>query len=394
MTTPSLLKEALDLFDYSVALRRDLHRHPELGFQERRTSALVAEELRRLELEVVSGIAETGVVAVLHGEQPGPTVMLRFDMDALPIHEENECEYTSAVPGVMHACGHDGHTAIGLTVAHLLVRRRATLHGTVKFVFQPAEEGLGGAQRMIEEGVLQSPRPQVALGLHLWNEQPIGWVGITPGPMMAAADRFDVSITGKGGHAALPHETRDPIVAAAQMICALQTIVSRNIPPTQSAVLSVASVQGGQAFNVLPSQVHLSGTLRTFEAEIRRTAMERLSRLTEDIAQAFGCQAQVSVQSLTPALVNDPQVAGQLQRLIEHQGYALRVDRTYRSVASEDMAFFLEQVPGCFFFLGSANAERGLNAPHHHPRFDFDEQALPLGAALLAEAALHFGRQG
>lgn len=385
-----LLAEAEELFEYTQFLRRDFHRHPELGFQEFRTSGVVVRELNALGLEVTAGVAKTGVVALLEGARPGPVVMLRFDMDALPIVEESLAEYTSTYPGVMHACGHDGHTAIGLTVARLLQAHRQEMAGTVKLVFQPAEEGLGGAEGMIAEGVLDHPRPDVALGLHLWNDRPVGWLGVTAGPAMASSDIFQVKISGKGGHGAIPHLAVDPVLASAHIVTALQSIVSRNVSPLQTAVVSVTALQGGEAFNVIPQTVEMKGTLRTFDPTVREVVVKRFEEIIQNSAAAMGCQAEIMLRMLTPALINDEHVAERVQRVALALLPGDTLEREFNTMGAEDMAFFLEKIPGCFVFVGSANHELGLDAPHHHPRFDVDERALPRGAALLAAATLEF----
>jgi amidohydrolase len=371
-------------------MRRDFHRHPELGFREVRTAGIVAKELNHLGLEVSTGIAETGVVALLEGGKPGPVVLLRFDMDALPILEETEAEYASLTPGVMHACGHDGHTAIGLTVAQLLNERREELAGTVKFVFQPAEEGLGGAERMVAEGVLENPKPDYALALHLWNEKPLGWLGISPGAVMAASESFVVTLTGKGGHGANPHQTIDPVFATAQIITALQSIVSRNVPPRESAVVSVTAIKAGEAFNVIPSSVELKGTIRTFNPEVREMVLRRFHQIVEGTAQALLCQAEIRVKEITPAVVNDRAVTDRIQAAARKILPEHIVVTDGATMGSEDMAFMMQTIPGCYFFVGSANHERGLNFAHHHPRFDFDEQALGQAVALMTAAAEEF----
>ena len=289
----SFLARSPAVIDFTRQIRRDLHRYPELGFEEFRTADIVAHELASLGMEVQTGVAKTGVVGLLDGEKPGPVVLARFDMDALPIQEETGMEYASRLPGKMHACGHDAHVAIGLTVARLLARHRHLLMGSVKFVFQPAEEGRGGGRTMVLEGVLENPRPDHALALHIWNEKPLGWVAITAGPLLAGADVFKVTVTGKGGHGAMPHQAVDPVVASAQLITAIQTIVSRNVAPLQSAVLSVTQVHGGDAFNVIPQQVVLQGTLRYFEPEVRHLVLERLQQVVTATAQAMGCQARL-----------------------------------------------------------------------------------------------------
>ncbi len=382
-----LLQQAQELFTWTQALRRHFHQYPELGFQEKQTAQRVAEELTRLGLEVHTGIAETGVVAVLEGCQPQPRVMLRADMDALPIQEANQVPYASKHPGVMHACGHDGHMAMLLTAARLLAERREEVPGTVIFLFQPAEEGLGGAERMIQEGVLERFRPEMALALHLWNQRPVGWVGIQEGPTMAAADAFTIRIRGKGGHGALPHLTHDPVTAAGHLIVALQNLMAREVDPLDTAVLSVGQMQAGRAFNVIPEEAELQGTLRTFRAETRSHIHQRVRELAESLAAGYRCQAQVTWEMRTPALVNHPEMARRVREVVHRLWPEARVV-PFRTMGSEDMAFFMERVPGCYFFLGSANPEKGLDAPHHHPRFDFDERVLPYGAALLAAAAL------
>ena len=271
--------EARAYFDYTQMMRREFHQHPELGFEEFRTSEIISRELRKLGMDnIETGVAKTGVVALLKGNSPGPVVLLRFDMDALPVVEETGAEYASQNPGVMHACGHDGHFAVGLTVAKILASHRNELAGTVKFVFQPAEEGLGGADVMVKEGVLENPRPDYSMAIHVWNEKEVGWFGITPGPVMAAAETFRVILKGKGGHGAAPHQTVDPIFAASQIVTALQSIVSRNVPPLKTAVVSVTSIQGGTAFNVIPPEVEMLGTIRTFDTGVRKIVLERFPR--------------------------------------------------------------------------------------------------------------------
>jgi len=378
------INEAQALFETTRALRRDFHRHPELGFNEFRTAGIVTRELNDLGLEVSTGIGKTGVVALLEGARPGPVVLARFDMDALPILEETAAEYASQNPGVMHACGHDGHTAIGLTVARILGAHREELGGTVKFVFQPAEEGLGGAEAMLADGVLENPRPDYSLALHLWNDQPLGWLGVTPGPAMAASDRFQVTLTGRGGHGASPHLSVDPIVAGAQVISSIQSIVSRNVPPLKSAVITVGSVMGGDAFNVIPQSVEMSGTIRSFEPDIRSLVIKRLTDCVTHVAQAYNCQAEIEIWQVTPAVVNDPFTANKVKQVAAELFPACEIDEKEQTMGSEDMAYMMSEIPGCYFFVGSANSEKSLDAPHHHPRFDIDEQALPVAVALMS----------
>ena len=385
-----LLEDAQSLFEYTRSLRRDFHQHPELGFKEVRTANIVAKELSNLGLEVKTGVGETGVVGLLEGKTAGPVILLRFDMDALPIMEQTGAEYASLNDGVMHACGHDSHVAIGLTVARLLNQRRSSFNGTVKLMFQPAEEGLGGAPRMIADGVLQDPKPDITLAMHVWNEKPVGWLGIVPGPVMAAADTFHIHLTGKGGHGASPQYTVDPVVAAAQLVNAMQTIVSRNISPLQTAVVTIASIHSGEAFNVIPGDAVLQGTMRTFETTVRQRMITRFSQIVEDIAHAFGCDARYEINSITPTLVNDPEVTRRVQAVAGRLLPLEELDMHAVTTGSEDMAYVQQQIPGCYIFVGSANHDKGLDAPHHSAKFDIDESIFPKAAGLLAASALEF----
>ena len=388
------LAKAQELFNYTCDLRRDFHMHPELGFEEIRTAGIIAKELNELGLETTTGIAKTGVVALLEGAKPGPVVLLRFDMDALPIEEETGAEYASTVSGKMHACGHDGHVAVGLTVARILNEMRDELAGTVKFVFQPAEEGVvnqegrSGAGQMIYEGVLENPKVDQALSLHLWNSKPLGWLGIGEGPMMAGAEYFKITVYGKGGHGAMPQVSIDPIIASAEIISALQSVVARNVDPLKPAVLTVASIKGGEAFNVIPPKVEMTGTIRTFELDVREIVLKRFREVVENTAAAMGCTVKIELLRISPAVINAGKVAEKVLAAAKQVFPETLVDEgMYQTMGAEDMAYMLEEVPGCYFFVGSANAEKGLNYDHHHPKFDIDEDALPRAAALMAAAA-------
>ncbi len=374
-----------------VEWRRDFHMHPEIGLQEWRTAGIVAAELESLGYKVTTGVAQTGIVAVLETLRPGPVVLLRFDMDALPLQEENKVPYRSQHDNMMHACGHDGHIAIGLGVATLLARHRDELSGTIKLMFQPGEEGLHGARLMIEEGVLDKigPRPDVALGAHVWNDEVLGRVGVSAGPIMAAADVWDCVIEGKGGHGAAPHQTADPIVAATQIIMAWQTAVSRNINPQETAVLSVCAMQSGDAFNIIPNTATLKGTIRTFDPEVRSTLIRRFEEIASGIGAAMGCTVEINVTPLTPALVNDPEVTAVARRVV---ATIVGEDKIFesRTMGSEDMAYVNAEIPGCFLMVGSKNEETGLVHPHHNSRFDFDEDVLPLTVELLVAIAAEY----
>jgi amidohydrolase len=373
--------------DQLVAWRRDFHAHPELAFEERRTAGIVAEHLEELGYRVRTGVAETGVIGVLEGARPGPVVMLRFDMDALPVAEETGVPYASQVPGRMHACGHDAHVAMGMGLAQVLAACRADLGGTAKLLFQPAEEGGKGAPRMIEEGALEDPRPEVFLATHVWADKPVGTLNVSPGPVMAAAEEWSCTLRGRGGHGALPHQTADPIVAAAQVVTALQTVVSRNVNPLDTAVVSVGSIHGGDAFNVIPPLVEMTGTIRTYEPAGREMVLRRVREVVEGVATACAVSAELEVTPMTPALINDPEVTKVVQEAAEVVLGPEKVGTGERTMGSEDAAFFMRQVPGCYFFLGARNPEKGADAPHHNPRFNIDEDALVLGLAVLAQAA-------
>ncbi len=384
---PDFVQEAQQLFDYSRDLRRDFHMHPELSLQEVRTAGIVARELGQLGMEVTTGVGQTGVVGLLEGDRPGPVILLRFDMDALPVTEETGAEYASQNPGVMHACGHDAHVATGLTVARLLSRHREELAGSVKFMFQPAEEGLGGASRMIADGVLETPAPVKALSLHVWNDRPVGWVGVAPGPVMAGAGSFHLRLVGRGGHGASPHQTLDPVIAGAHFVTALQSIVSRNLAPFQSGVISVTQFHAGDAVNIIPQVATLGATIRFFEPEVHKVLYERAEQIIRGIAEAMGCIAELRLSDPLPAVVNDPAIAARVAETASRVLPGDTVDSNYQTMGSEDMSLVLQKVPGCYFFVGSADPEKGHGFPHHHPRFDVDERVLPKAAGLMASAA-------
>jgi amidohydrolase len=361
-----------------VRTRRDLHQHPELAFQERRTAAIVAERLRALDLAPREGIGQTGVAADL-GE--GKRLLLRADMDGLPLTEATGAPYASASPGRMHACGHDGHVAIGLAVAERLARSEPS--GSFRFLFQPAEEGAGGAEACVRDCVLDGV--SAAFGLHLWNQMPLGKVGVNRGALMAAVDEFSIEVEGRGGHGAAPHETSDPIVAAARIVEALQTLVSREISPLDSAVVTIASIHGGTAFNVIPASVRLTGTARSFTEATGNALPAKMERIVAGTAAAAGVSARLEYRRVNRATVNDPAMAEIVietaRRLLGEES----VETDTRTLGGEDMSVYLDRVPGCFFFVGSA--PEGDHRPHHSPVFDIDERALALGTLLLEAVA-------
>jgi amidohydrolase len=379
---PSISSDVLTLRDAIIALRRDLHQHPELAYEETRTAGQVVEFLKGAGLEVRTGVGGTGIIASA-GPRGGRTVLLRVDLDGLPIQEQSDAPYASQVPGRMHACGHDGHVAMGAGAARVLAGR--PLIGGVRVLFQPAEEGEGGAQAVMRDGGLDGV--DVVLGIHLWNELPVGTLGVKPGPLMAAVDRLKIVVHGRGGHGGMPQRAADPVVAAAHVVTALQTLVSREVSPLQSAVVTVGSIHGGEAFNVIPDEVTLLGTIRSYDHELRRSMPDRIRRIASGIAEGLGCRAVVEVNAGNPAVINDPQVAEIARRAATRVVGADKVVEPEPSMGGEDMAVYFEKVPGCFVFVGSANPARGLNQSHHSPRFDFDEDALAIGCEFLVQAA-------
>ncbi|MFN3979890.1 MAG: M20 family metallopeptidase [Caldilinea sp.] len=394
MSNASLLEqfkaEATALQPQLVAWRRDFHMHPELGFQEVRTAGVVADHLRSLGLEIATGIGKTGVVALVEPDSlpaEAPTVMLRFDMDALPIEEENDALYRSQTPGVMHACGHDGHTAIGMGVAQVLAQHRNELTGRVKLLFQPAEEGLGGALAMIADGALDSPKPAASFGLHLWSRLPLDQIVVQPGPLMAGADKVTLVVEGLGGHGAMPHETIDAIAVASQIVVAWQTIVARNIDPMTPAVITVGSFHAGSAANVIAERAELACSIRSFELETRDFLVRRMREVADGVCAAHGARCQLTFTAGVLPTVNSEAGAGLMRSVVADLFGPEKLTAMKPMMVGEDMSEFLARAPGCFVLVGAADPDGPLNSPHHSPTFDFDERMLSTGVALLAGAA-------
>lgn len=394
VSNPDRLKADIDeLIPGMVAMRRDLHEHPELAFEEVRTSGIVADRLRALGLEVRTGIAKTGVTGLLRGgasSASAKTIAIRADMDALPIHELNEIDYRSQTDGKMHACGHDGHTSILLSVADILSKRRAELTGNVKFIFQPAEERVGGAEPMVKEGAMEGV--DSVIGLHLISNYPLGRVGVRAGTVFASADAIIWRVYGKGGHAASPHEAVDPIVISAQIITALQTLISRETSPFAPAIVTVGRVIAGSAFNIIPQEVEMHGTMRAFSKEHREKMLRRIRELSSGMASAMGGSCEVEMQGGCPPCTNDPAMTELVYEAATDAVGKESVDQTedVMTTGSDDMAFFLNTVPGCYFIVGAHNTTKGEAYPHHHPRFNVDEDALPVGVEVLTRAALKY----
>ena len=388
------LEIARALLPQIIEDRRYLHQYPELAFNEFETAKFVAKRLEALGYAVKTGVGQTGVVGLLEAEARQPVIMLRFDMDALPVIEANEVDYKSQTEGQMHACGHDAHTASGLAVADLIMQHRAELLATFKLIFQPAEEIGAGAAAMIEDGVLENPKPDYVLGMHVWNEKPVGWLGLSAGPVMAGCDELSISIEGRGGHGGVPNSVRDPIVAAASVIMSLQTIVSRNLSPFDSAVLSIGSIHAGTVSNIIPPKVDMLGTLRTFSSEVRDLALLRAKEIVENVSVGMGCKGTVENRGTMLPTINNPEVAKIALEASKSLGLDLTIDENYRTSGSEDMSYYLNQIPGMFMFIGSAHAEEGKSFPHHHPRFDIDERCLPIGIALMLETVQRLINKG
>jgi amidohydrolase len=376
------------IFPQMVQWRREFHQHPELSFQEERTSKRVADGLEQCDLKVQRGVGGNGVVARLEGSS-GPTVALRADMDALPIQDEKTCEYRSRIPGVMHACGHDAHTATLMGVASLLAAKRDEIPGNVRFIFQHAEEQIpGGAVAMIDEGVLDGV--DAIYGVHLWSSLPLGVVGLREGPLMAAADSFTIEVIGKGGHGGLPHHTVDAVAIASHLVVNLQTIVGRQVDPLKSGVISVGRIEGGRAFNVIAERCELEGTVRTFDPQLRRFIQQRIQEVAAQTCQMFGAECQVAYQLGYPAVVNDRTEAHRMARVAREMLGNEQVWGIPEMMAAEDFAYYLQKKPGAFCFVGGGNPEAGIHHPHHHPLFDLDERSMKVSAELLIRSALAY----
>lgn len=384
----TLLTEARAAADWIVAIRRELHQYPELGYQETRTGALIRKKLDELGVSYRYPLAETGVVATL-GDGDGPCVALRADIDALPIEEAADVPFRSKTPGKMHACGHDCHTAMLLGAAKLLKAREKQLHGTVKLFFQPAEEGGAGGKRMCDEGVLESPRVQQIFGLHVWPMLPTGTIGARSGTFLASAGGLEIIVTGKGGHAAMPQFAIDPITTAAQIIISLQTIVSRELDPLDAGVISITTVHAGEAYNIIPPAVKLTGTIRSLTHAGMKYLQDRVRAICEQTAAAQRCAATVDFPGNDyPPTVNDPALWDFTQAIGRDLLGADKVQEVPPIMGGEDFAYYAERVPGCFVGLGIRNEAVGSVFSVHHPQFKVDEAALPIGTALHAGFAL------
>lgn len=386
----TLILQAKKMGSSLTEIRRAIHRCPEIGFQEYKTSQLIRAELQSYGIDILPLKQATGVVGIIEGKKTGRVVALRADIDALPVQEENDVSYQSQIPGVMHACGHDAHIACLLGAARLLVQRRNELQGTVKLFFQPAEELLGGAQSLIDQGVLAAPNVDVIFGLHTKPDIPVGKIAMKSGPLMAAVDVIRITVQGKGGHGAMPHTTQDPIMAAAAIIQGVQTIVSRQMNPLDSVVISFGSIHGGEANNVIPEKVEMWGTVRTFCPQLRSGMPGRIRSMITHIAAAMNTQVDLLYRQDLPAVINPEKLEffcrSSLEKVVGTAGLVVAAP----CMGGEDFAIYQQQVPGIYFWLGTGSQSIGMDLQWHHPKFDIDEGALPYGAAALAQLTLDY----
>nr|WP_210415107.1 amidohydrolase [Leptospira biflexa] len=374
--------------DEMVRYRRTFHQNPELKYEEKETARFAKEHLESLGFQVEDGIAETGLVALFDSGIPGKTILVRADMDALPIHEENSHTYKSRNEGKMHACGHDGHTSILLALSSdLKIDFKSFVpKGKVLLCFQPAEEGGSGADRMIESGILDRYHVDAVFALHVWNHIPLGKVGVVNGTMMASVDEFKITIQGTSGHGAMPQHTVDPIVVGSHLVAALQTLVSRNVDPLEPCVVTVGSFHSGNAFNVIPESAVLHGTVRTYSKSVYEMIPERMRQLTSQVGAGFGAKITLDYKRIDKPTINDPVMADVVRKAAKTVlGDNCLTEENTRTMGGEDFSAFLLQRPGCYFFIGSRNEEKGFVHPHHSSFFDFDEDALPIGLSVMKE---------
>ena len=379
--------QVLLIKDYIISTRRDIHKHPELSFQEFRTSKLVSEQLKSFGIKVIENVGKTGVVGILEGAAAGKTIAMRADMDALPIQETNDVSYKSIHKGVMHACGHDAHTAMLLGAAKVLSENKKNIKGRIKFIFQPAEEGYGGARYMIEDGAIENV--EEIFGLHVWNYQESGTIGIKDGPVMAAADMFTINIKGKGGHGATPQGTVDCVVVASHLVQALQTIVSRNTNPIESTVITIGQINGGYNFNIIADSIILKGTTRAYTEKNRELIKVRMNEIISGIEKMFNASISLDYKDGYPPVINNSVLTEKLKS-IATQIVSDKVIAPYLSMGGEDFSYFANEIPGCFFFLGSAPKDREpMSTPQHCSHFDIDEDVLTIGSSIFVELGLN-----
>jgi amidohydrolase len=379
------------MFPHVVSWRRTFHQYPELSFQEKETSKRVANHLEQLGLEVKTGVGGGAVIGLLRGAHAGPTLALRADMDALPIQDAKNVSYKSRVPGVMHACGHDGHTAMLMGAASILTSMKTQLYGNILFIFQHAEEMLpGGAKSIVEAGVLQDV--DAIYGIHLWSPLPTGYIQYRAGEMLSSSDTVEVNIIGKGGHGGMPHQTTDAIAIATHAIVNLQSIISRQINPVRAGVISIGSIHGGEAANVIADSCRWKGTVRAFTPEIREYLLQQINEVVHHTCRMYGADYELNICRGYPPVVTDTIETEKLRQVAEKIVGSEKVKEMEPIMGGEDFAYYLNEIPGTFFFVGAGNEWRGITAPHHHPEFDIDEAALKIGLELLVKGSLNYLR--
>ena len=389
MTVDSLMKELDDLYPEMVELRRHFHQYPELSHQEVETPLTIANYLKNLGIEVRTNVGGQGVVGVIRGERPGRTAALRADFDALPIQDQKDVPYRSTVPGVMHACGHDAHTSALLIAAKALSRHRQHLKGNIVLIHQFGEEVTpGGAKPMIEDGCRGGV--DASFGTHIWAPMPLGQVGIKPGAIMAAADKFTITITGRGGHGGAPHLTADALLTGASVVSHLQQIVSRRIDPTEAAVISIGTFHSGQAFNVIGEEAVIEGTVRTFSKQVQETVITEMERVIKGVCDSNGASFKFDYEKGYPPVINHEKETGIVRECAKEIVGEEAVIELAPNMIGEDFSYYLERVPGSFFFTGAGNQTTEAVYPHHHPKFDIDERAMLNAAKILVSSALEF----
>ncbi len=383
-----LRKKAKDISAELIAIRREIHQNPELGFEEIATSQIICKRLKELGIRFEEGIGKTGVVGLIEGKRGRGTVALRADMDGVPVKEETRIPYASKNPNVMHACGHDAHVACLLGAAKILISLKERFNGRVKLIFQPAEEIDSGAKAMISDGVLSDPKPDSIFALHVNPELDLGTIGLREGPMMAAIDALRISVLGKGGHAATPHQCVDAIVSASSLVMNLQTVVSRNTDPIKPVLISIGTISGGEADNIIASRVEMRGTVRTIDPDSRKRVQRIIKRVCKDTGEAFGARVLIDYKNLVPPLIN----SNEMTRRVSKSSHAILGLNSVKEIpffmGGDDFSFFLQEIPGCYFFLGTKKPGSRVIHELHNGRFDIDERAIPLGAGILAHLAL------
>ncbi|MCL5071063.1 MAG: M20 family metallopeptidase [Actinobacteria bacterium] len=385
-----LKKDIINEKEEIIHLRRELHKIPELGFNEFETSRFITDKLKQYNIEVKNQIANTGVLGIIKGNKTGKTIMVRADMDGLPIVEANTFNYASKNKGVMHACGHDGHMAITLTVAKILSKYRSKLNGNLKFLFQPAEEGPGGAHLMVKEGILKNPQVDALLSLHIWNLIPVGKIGVRPGPLMASINTFKLTVKGKASHGAMPQDGIDAIVVSSNIINILQAYVTREISPLEPCVLTIGKISGGVSSNIIADTVIMEGTFRTLNQALSKKFPEKIEHIVKEITKGMGAGYNIEFDFYYPVTINDKNISLLVSEAAEATVGKSNVLIPEQTMGGDDVAVYLQKVPGCHFFLGASNKEKGLDSPLHNPNFNFDENCLIIGVEVLLRSLLKY----